>query len=120
MLGRFWLVLAAFVIFAFAACSSYETFSDVQPSELNEETVWPGMKLRLQYEDGTKARLTVREITESEIVSMDGSRWPKSGISTLTEQIPAKGADCGSLASWRHGQCWKDEVHQEWRWLRRL
>ena len=105
--------LVFFVMTFVAACASYETFTNVQPSELNSSTLWPGMKLRLHYEDGTEAAITVREVTEISIISTDGTSWPKTGINSLAVRSSSATQDCGSLASWRNGQCWKDDIDRE-------
>ena len=93
-------------------CASYETYSDVKPEELNTSTLWSGLKLRLEYADGTQARFTVREVNDDSIVSTDGKEWPKTGIKTLTLKTPPNSADCGSLASWRNRQCWIDDAER--------
>jgi hypothetical protein len=107
------------VIFAVAitllvvACASGRTFADIQPSELNASTLWPGMELRVKYADGSRASITVREVTESSIIAIDGTAWPKTGIDSITVPSTAGAQDCGSLASWRSGPCWSDELERE-------
>jgi len=101
-------------------CATYVTYNDVQPEELNTSTLWSGLKLQLQYADGTQARFTVDRVTESSIVATDGSEWPKTGIEALTIKNPPHSADCGSLASWNKSRCWKDEVDRKIDEVRRL
>lgn len=67
----------------------------------------------MEYGDGIVTRLTVDSLTENTIVSADGEHWPKEGIRKLTIKIPANSSDCGSLASWRNGLCWKEDAKRE-------
>ena len=101
-------------------CATYETYNDVQPEELNVSTLWPGLELKLQYADGTKAKFAVDRVTETSIISTDGKEWPKTEIEALTIKLPPNSADCGSLASWDNGRCWKDEVDRKIDEVRRL
>ena len=101
------------VLALMAGCATYETYYDVRPEELDRTTLWPGLELELVYADGTQAEFTVDEVTESKIVSREGREWSKTGIKELTIKVPPNSSDCGSLSSWRNGQCWKDEIDRK-------
>jgi len=96
-----------------SGCATYQTFNDVPPDQLNDSTLRSGDKLQLEYSDGILVKLTVDALTENAIVSADGEHWPKKGIKKLTIKIPANSSDCGNLASWRNGRCWKEDAKRE-------
>jgi hypothetical protein len=92
---------------------TYQSFNDVPPDEVNSSTLLPGDELQLEYRDVSLTKFTVDALTEDTIISMDGEHWPKAGIKKLTIKIPSNSSDCGSLASWRNGRCWKEEAKNE-------
>jgi hypothetical protein len=106
-----WIILT--IAISLNGCATYETFTDVPPDQLNNSTLRPGDELQLEYSDGIVAKLTVDALTENAIVSADGEHWPKKGIKKLTIKILANSSDCGSLASWRNGGCWKEDAKRE-------
>ena len=106
-----WIILT--IAIALNGCATYQTFADVPPEQLNNSTLRPGDELKLEYSDGVIAKFTVDALTENAIVSANGEHWPKKGIKNLTIKIPANSADCGSLASWNNGRCWKEDAKRE-------
>lgn len=96
-----------------SGCATHETFDDVQASELHSGTLTPGDQLTIAYHDGTEVEFVVSEILDDHLVADSGEQWPKEGISSLTIRVEPDSSDCGSLASWKNGQCWKDDAKRE-------
>jgi hypothetical protein len=94
-------------------CATSATYYDVDESELSSETLWPGLRLDVEYESGKTAKIIVSEVTDRSIISDDGSEWPKSGIRRLTVKGLSNSSDCGSLQSWKNYQCWEDDALRE-------
>ena len=104
---------ALLVLLCLCGCATSETYYDVEESELTAGTLWPGLKLDVEYQDGTQAKIVVAEVTDESILANDGTEWPKSGIHKLKVKGLSNSSDCGSLHSWNNYQCWKDDLSRQ-------
>lgn len=105
--AKAWIVIISALL---SGCTAYQTFDNVDARELNAETLWPGMRLRVEYEDGAVAQITISEVTDELMISEDGTGWPKTGIRVLAVRFPSNSSDCGRLASWNNARCWRESI----------
>ena len=105
------IVIAAVAMFLASGCATYETFEDVQASELHSGTLMLGDQIKITYDDGTEVEMVVAEILDDHLVADSGEQWPKEGIRSLTIRVEPDSSDCSSLASWKNGQCWLKSIY---------